>query len=142
MRWQDVPCKLWTGATNGTMGYPHVRINGKDYNLHRLVWVEHNGPIEPGLCVLHHCDNPLCYEIAHLFKGTKKDNAQDRKRKGRSAPKTGILNGRARFTEDDIRTIRSRYLAGELQRVIAEDYGTSQGRISSIVRQETWVGVS
>jgi len=35
-------------------------------------------PIKFGFCALHHCDNPRCVNIDHLYEGTHKDNARDR----------------------------------------------------------------
>jgi len=39
--------------------------------------------LESDLCVLHRCDNPPCFNPAHLFIGTKADNTADMMRKGR-----------------------------------------------------------
>ena len=33
--------------------------------------------------ICHHCDNPKCINPKHLFKGTNKDNSDDKCRKGR-----------------------------------------------------------
>lgn len=65
-------------------GYGLLRINNKNVRAHRLFWEEMVGPIPPGLCVLHKCDNPPCVNPAHLFLGTKGDNNTDRHRKGRT----------------------------------------------------------
>lgn len=82
MSWQDKPCKVWTGSQNGS-GYGERRINWKKYYVHRLAWEEANGPIPDGMFVLHHCDNPACYEPTHLFLGTHQDNMADMAAKGR-----------------------------------------------------------
>lgn len=50
---------------------------------HRVAWIESNGAIPEGLCVLHRCDNRACINTDHLWLGTKKDNAVDMARKGR-----------------------------------------------------------
>jgi hypothetical protein len=52
---------------------------------HRIAYTLKRGPIPPGTCVLHHCDNKSCVNPNHLFLGTRADNAKDRVRKGRSA---------------------------------------------------------
>lgn len=80
MSWQDFACKLWTGYI-GTHGYG---LNGRKEYVHRLAWVEANGPIPPETpFVLHRCDVRHCYEAEHLFVGTQADNVADMIAKGR-----------------------------------------------------------
>jgi hypothetical protein len=72
-------------------GYGQIGRDGKVLLTHRLAWELANGPIPPGLGVLHHCDNPPCaqteptvgYPDGHLFLGMPVDNAADRAAKGR-----------------------------------------------------------
>ena len=42
--------------------------------------------------VLHTCDNPPCFEPAHLFRGTQSDNMKDCRDKGRLRPGAGRHN--------------------------------------------------
>lgn len=97
MIWNDVPCKEWTGARllhptkrTPTYGVKWSRVHGRAVAVHRLAWEEAHGPIPPGKKILHHCDNPPCYEIAHLFAGTQADNVADMHAKGRG--KVGLFN--------------------------------------------------
>lgn len=75
-------CWLWTGMLT-TSGYGGYTDNGKVRVASRLSWELHEGPIPPGLCVLHRCDVRPCVNPAHLFLGTKGDNNRDCAAKGR-----------------------------------------------------------
>jgi hypothetical protein len=78
----ETPCLEWTGGTVKG-GYGRTRRGGKAVLIHRWAWEQEHGPIPPGMKVLHHCDNPPCYEVEHLFLGTQRDNVQDMVSKGR-----------------------------------------------------------
>lgn len=116
-----------------------------------MAWVLVNGEIPNGMQVLHECDNPPCVRPEHLFLGTAADNADDKTAKGRQAKgedhgkriragqvKVGELHPNSAVSESDVRTIRERYAAGELQRVLAEEYGVTATAISYIVRRINW----
>ena len=75
-------CVEWVGHCNRD-GYGVKKIKGKHYRVHRLAWEAANGPIPEGLCVLHHCDNPSCIRLSHLFLGTRADNLRDAREKER-----------------------------------------------------------
>lgn len=78
-------CLNWPGSTNGLHGI--IRFGGESWVVSRLVWVLVNGEIPDGMYVLHHCDNPICANVEHLFLGTIKDNNDDRDQKGRHGQK-------------------------------------------------------
>jgi predicted DNA-binding protein (UPF0251 family) len=120
--WRDKPCK--EGGMLTSTGYARVCANGKLVRASRWTWQQHYGPIPDGLFVLHRCDNPKCFEIAHLFLGTQKDNMQDMVAKGRwngnrnppVGPNKGVthcIRGHE-FTEEN--TVRSWTKDGHLQR--------------------------
>lgn len=67
---------------------PMTVLNGKSTPKARAVYMQHRGPIPPGMVVCHSCDNDRCYEITHLWLGTQGDNIRDMYAKGRTKRKT------------------------------------------------------
>lgn len=134
-------CWEWQRYTDKA-GYGRVAFDGRLQSTHRVAWQIVNGPIPQGLDVCHHCDNRACCNPRHLFLGTHADNMSDMVAKRRSARHTGIENGRAKLTPDDVREIRRIYAAGETsQQEIANHYGMYQTTISKIVRHVSWPDV-
>lgn len=126
-------CWLWTGAV-GADGYGNFGLDDRTTaRAHRFSYEIQHGKITHGACVLHHCDTPLCVNPAHLWLGTRADNAADRDAKGRQ-PK-GEKHGRAKLTETQAAHIRLRQMT---QRAYAELYGVSQSLASLIQRGKKW----
>lgn len=81
-------CLEWTGIKN-KKGYGRCNVRGTVYLAHRLSYFI-CFRYDPGsLCVLHHCDNPACVNPKHLFIGSKADNNEDMRSKGRAADQIG-----------------------------------------------------
>lgn len=62
---------------------PYFTREKKLISVSREWWTMHNGDIPLGLYVCHHCDNPKCFRIDHLFLGTPADNIYDMNNKKR-----------------------------------------------------------
>jgi len=85
-------CWLWLGAhTSG--GYGSLNFEGRSMRANRLALELTSG--KSSLCALHHCDVPACCNPAHLYWGTKHENARDRQVRGRnnSHKRAGLANG-------------------------------------------------
>jgi hypothetical protein len=71
-----------------------------------------------------------------MATGTHQQNMQDKVDKGRQFK--GEQAPLSKLTEDNVREIRRRYVAGELQRVLGAEFGVSQGVISEVVNGNAW----
>lgn len=63
--------------------------NGRPILAHIWMYKYFEGPLEDGICVLHHCDNPPCFRFDHLFQGTREDNFEDMRLKLRASHNRG-----------------------------------------------------
>jgi hypothetical protein len=119
-------------------GYGSLMVNGRHVWAHRYSYQYFIGPIPDGLCVLHHCDNKKCVRPDHLYAGTKADNVRDAVQRGQHDPCRGEKGGRSVLTERMVLVIRSRRMAGESFRSLAEDYGVGKTTIRKVSNRETW----
>ena len=126
-------CWLWEAGCFST-GYGLFRVGGKLKLAHRVAYSLYASPIPAGLCVLHRCDVRTCVNPAHLWLGTKADNNNDCRAKGRTT--RGAKNGSAKLTENQVVEIRA--AEGLSQRGLAAKYGISQKQISDILRGVLW----
>lgn len=131
-------CRIWPGAKNNS-GYGVRKIGGRKGKLklvHRLAWEEAHGPIPDGMCVMHVCDVPACFEVSHLRLGTHSENMKDMWDKGRAGPrhKVGERHANARFSDAQVQEIRDRWAAGGVtQRALAKEYGMNHLHLNAII---------
>jgi len=138
-------CWLWTACTN-VNGYGAVRARGKSRKAHREAYEAENGPgSAEGLVVRHRCDTPPCVNPDHLLIGTVANNVMDMDERGRRVTPKGEARGRAKLTDDDIRTIRAALVPGcpiNGTRALARRFGVSHSVISRIIHRKIWSHVS
>ena len=78
----DVPKKWnakWAGKLAGTISGDRkfVRINGKSYQCHRIIWVMENGPIPKGMQIDHIDGDALNNRIENLRIANHAENARN-----------------------------------------------------------------
>jgi hypothetical protein len=99
------------------------------------MWEIHNGPIPEGrTCVLHHCDNPLCINVDHLWLGDDADNCADRDAKGRGRIPFWMM----KLEPDQVEEIRWLLNKGWGPTAIAERYDVSLTPIQQIRDGLSW----
>jgi hypothetical protein len=95
-------CIVETEHSRSAFGYAKCQVKrfGKVIRrMHILAWVDHHGrlPNPETPWILHHCDNPPCINVEHLYEGTMLDNIRDRQERGRyvnwQAEKTHCKHG-------------------------------------------------
>lgn len=92
--------------------------------------------------VVNHKDgNKANNHADNLEYVTSRENVAHARRTGLLSAK-GILNHKARLTEDDVRAVRVAYAGGETQVSLAARYGVSQTTISRVVLRKTWSHVA
>jgi len=129
-------CHICTShAPHQHNGYPKVRRRGKAVYLHRYVFEQVYGPIPPGMCVCHICDNGQCINPSHLFIGTKADNNEDMTRKGRRRAGRGEKAGAGKLAEEEVLTI---FRSSGTQKQLGIKYGVTHQSIGAIKRGDCW----
>ena len=131
----DTDCWNYTGALAGN-GYGHMSFGGKIEYTHRVAAVLYLGfNLDSGQLVMHECDNPSCFNPAHLAVGTQKENMRDAAARGR------MTNGK-KLTAIQAGEIKYLLGRGNSQRSLATRFGVSTTAIGQINRGETWKDVA
>lgn len=127
-------CWLWDGACDGQYGVINVGQRGFTNKAHRVSWRLHRGPIPDGMHVCHKCDVRCCVNPGHLFLGTRQDNMDDMKRKGRQPkPKNPVT--RRKLSDRDVVCVRN---DPRPQKDIAAAYGIGERHVRKIKTLAVW----
>lgn len=129
-------CWEWTGTKN-LAGYGSFSIKGETIGSHRISYFIRNGEIPKGLCILHKCDNPSCVNPDHLFMGTRKDNMDDKVRKGRQSKGEKSV-GYRKLEKEQVLEIVELLREGFPVKAICPLYNISKSSVSFIKNGITW----
>lgn len=159
--------KCWTwSAYIANHGYGVFCVGMKQFLAHRVSWTITNGAIPHdgsyhGICVCHHCDNPLCCNPSHFFLGTNAQNMADREVKGRNGVYTrpdrvargdrhgskskpecvprGDLHQNSKLTARGVIEARSIYQRGGVSlKNLAPRFGVDPSVLGRAIRHDTW----
>lgn len=137
-------CWPWRGGRS-VSGYGVARYGGRErarsFLTHRVAEHLTNGPVPDDVCICHHCDNRLCCNPAHFFRGTRADNNRDRSQKGRDGYHglPGERHHQAKLTEDEVRAIRAMYVPRKVTVVdVARAFGISRSHAHAIIVGRYW----
>ena len=133
---EDTGCAVWSGGRRG--GYGRFWDGERGVVAHRFAWEYLVGPIPDDLQVLHHCDNPPCVNLVHLFLGTQADNMADMASKGRKHRPLGELHGLSKLTEENVREIHA---SPDTIAQLAEKFGVSWATVQRVRLGRGWTHV-
>jgi len=133
-------CWIWQGPINST-GYGYWGLQGAKWLAHRLSYILANKleSLSPDICVCHKCDTPRCVNPNHLFLGSKKENWDDMRAKGRNSNGKGDHSGMARLSSPMVIEARKLYATGNYShQKLAEMFGVSKSSMNKAIRGDTW----
>lgn len=134
-------CWIWQGPE--MFGYGRKKIDGKNWKVHRLMYIALHGDIPEGLLIRHLCGNRRCCNPIHLKLGTHKDNANDSIIHGTSRfhniNQNGANNHIAKLTEEIVYDMRRKYASKEANFTqLAEQYNVDRKAAERAVRGHTY----
>lgn len=148
-------CWDWSGYIS-KKGYGFFYHSVVKSLAHRLSYRINIGIVPADLFVCHSCDNRICTNPAHLWLGTAAQNNADMVLKGRQAKgdtvRNALRNGMrqprgerhwcAKFTDIEVREIRSMYEFGHSLRWLGKKFDVNPKTISRIINRKTWTHVA
>lgn len=134
----------WNWDVVCSNGYGHWQMNKKQDRAHRWSYALFKGPIPPGMCVLHACDNRRCVNPDHLSIGTIKENLEQMTERGRRAMGDKVANRGERSAAAKIgwpqaNKIKSLKSNGLPIIKIVRKMGLPYGIVSRVYHGKTWV---
>lgn len=111
------------------LGASQMSVNKRPIQKRRLAWITTHGDIPEGQMVLLKCNSGFCCNPAHMYLGSYKEMAEDKRRAGRVP---------AKLTDDQVREIRASKLSTHKLGVI---YQVAHSTIAKARNRELWAHV-
>lgn len=130
-------CWEWIGTPSHAYGLKRWIVGGvrRFYKASRLSFLLSGGVLtDERPHVLHSCDNPRCVNPAHLRAGSQKENMADMSQRERRQDPRGEKNGKAKFTEQQVRDIRKKREQGASWAALAREYGSTNMGVIYVVK--------
>ena len=108
---------------------------------HRRTYMLFYGFVDSAVVICHTCNNRKCCNPNHLYAGTHKSNAKDRKTHGtaKNPPlHKGSKQWKSRLTESQVKEIKARLSKGELPPHFAHEYKVKAATIYAIRHGKNW----
>lgn len=130
-------CWLWKGLRDRD-GYGIFCFNKRQYRAHRQSYEIFKEDFAKEKIIMHVCDNPPCVNPDHLNEGTIEDNNRDMAEKGRCSIRRGEKSPVAKFSNRQVKFIRTLYELGLKQCKIAKIYFVHPSTVSDIINNKTY----
>lgn len=130
-------CWEWKGGIGSTgYGVVKVKTTGRWRTIAASRFaLEIAEGLRDDMQALHHCDNPLCCNPAHLYWGTPQDNVNDMRSRNRARYVSKEDHGMAKLTQEEVLAIRA---SDEDAKVLSARYGVSVRHVRKIRQGVTW----
>lgn len=125
----ETGCWNYTGTIH-TNGYGVISIKNKYFYVHRIAFTLKIGflPVEEKVC--HTCDNKICINPEHLYKGSQQDNINDREKQKRVRVKLPRENKRFKLLSiEEKEEVRHSYRLGQKPKDIAIHFEIEESKI-------------
>lgn len=132
-------CWPWIAKASHVFGYGVINSGrGNTYCSHVVSFAIHNGYVSDKKWVLHSCDNPKCCNPKHLRMGTREENANDARERGRLKGRTGPKD-RSMCAKKLTAPLAIEIFNSGLSRTEASvKYRISKHSVSNILSGRTW----
>lgn len=125
-------CWEWKGGCNPG-GYGNFKVANVTKASHRVSFQIANGPPKGYVC--HTCDNKKCCNPSHLYDGDNVQNMRDCDERNRPR---GVLNGRAKLSEQQVSAIATLKRKGIGITDVAKQLGIPVKRVSNPYYGYSW----